>query len=258
MKQNKIFGLIGYPLSHSFSKKYFTEKFEKENIKDYEYNLYPIEKIDLLPKLIADNYSLCGLNITIPYKESVLPFLDELDETAKAVGAVNCIKIVSGTGYKVSRLIGYNTDVYGFRQSIKPFLEIQHERALILGTGGASKAVAFVLKEIGIECYFVSRSKHQVSGNKTFLYTELNENIMKVFKLIVNTTPLGMYPHVNEVPEIPYNLISSTHLLVDLIYNPAETEFLKHGKLQGASTINGLSMLHQQAEEAWRIWNIKI
>ncbi len=280
---NKIFGLIGYPLSHSFSKKYFTEKFEKENIKDCEYNLYPIEHINQLPQLIADNPAIEGLNVTIPYKISVIPFLDELDETAKAVGAVNCIKIKKAPNnllkgeelHKTSHsqndlhldspsirdgrgghlLIGYNTDVYGFRQSIKPFLETQHERALILGTGGASNAVSYVLKEIGIDCYFASRSKNSNSGKNTFLYEELNENMINAFKLIVNACPLGMFPNVNSAPEIPYNFISSSHLLYDLVYNPAETEFLKRGKLQGASTVNGLSMLHQQAEEAWRIWN---
>lgn len=258
---NKTFGLIGFPLSHSFSKKYFSEKFVKENISDCEYNLFPIDNIDQLPQLIADNPTLCGLNVTIPYKESVIPYLDELDETAKAVGAVNCIKILRDE-VKVPRLIGYNTDVFGFRQSIKPFLEIQHERALILGTGGASKAVAYVLKEIGIECFFVSRSKEQELrgknqdlGNKIFLYEELTDYIISAFKLIVNTTPVGMYPNVNVAPEIPYPSLLPSHLLYDLVYNPAETEFLKRGKLQGASTVNGLSMLHQQAEEAWRVWN---
>ncbi|MBA3704584.1 MAG: shikimate dehydrogenase [Bacteroidetes bacterium] len=260
----KQFGLIGYPLSHSFSKKYFTEKFEKENIPGCEYNTYPIENIELFPKLIADNLSLCGLNVTIPYKESVIQFLDELDETAKAVGAVNCIKVESrkseigsadNTQLPKPKLIGYNTDVFGFRQSIKPFLETQHERALILGTGGASKAVAYVLKEIGIDCYFVRRKKTEDRIQKTFLYSELNENVIKAFKLIVNTTPVGMYPNVNDAPEIPYNFITSSHLLYDLVYNPIETEFLKRGKQQGASTVNGLSMLHQQAEEAWKIWN---
>ncbi|MES2139873.1 MAG: shikimate dehydrogenase [Bacteroidota bacterium] len=273
---NKTFGLIGSPLSHSFSKKYFSEKFVKENIDGCEYNLYPIDNIDQLPQLITDNPALCGLNVTIPYKESVIPFLDDLDETAKAVGAVNCIKIVSPKSKiqnpKSKILIGYNTDVFGFRQSIKPFLEIQHERALILGTGGASKAVAYVLKEIGIECYFVSRSKNQESrsnppdkmvvragnqdsGAKIFLYEELTDYIISAFKLIVNTTPVGMYPNVNVAPEIPYQSLLPSHLLYDLVYNPAETEFLKRGKSQGASTVNGLSMLHQQAEEAWRIWN---
>lgn len=263
---NKTYGLIGSTLSHSFSKKYFTEKFVKENSSDCEYNLYPIDNIDQLPQLITDNPTLCGLNVTIPYKESVIPFLDELDETAKAVGAVNCIKIVTPDSKiqnpKSQILIGYNTDVFGFRQSIKPFLEIQHERALIIGTGGASKAVAYVLKEIGIECFFVSRSKeqdkrikNQDSGAKIFLYEELNENMINAFKLIVNTTPVGMFPLINELPNLPYQFITSSHLLYDLVYNPVETEFLKRGKSQGASTVNGLSMLHQQAEEAWRIWN---
>src|ERR1017187_1060443 len=234
----KQYGLIGYPLSHSFSKKYFTEKFKKENISDCEYNLYPIENIDQLPQLIADNPTLYGLNVTIPYKESVIPFLDELDETAKAVGAVNCVKILRDENNH--RLIGYNTDVFGFRQSIKPFLEIQHERALILGTGGASKAVAYVLKEIGIDFYFVSRNKESELKDKTFLYDELNEYIINAFKLIVNATPVGMYPNINGTPPLPYNFITPSHLLYDLVYNPAETEFIKHGKLQGASTVNGL------------------
>lgn len=256
----KQYGLIGYPLSHSFSKKYFTEKFEKENIKNCEYNLFPIENINLLPQLISDNPTLCGLNVTIPYKESVIPFLNELDETAKAVGAVNCIKITRN-GNSI-HLKGYNTDVYGFRQSIKPFLEIQHERALILGTGGASKAVAYVLKEIGINTYFVSREKSQKAevksqkaGNNIFTYDELNENVINAFKLIVNTSPVGTFPNINDAPAIPYNFISASHLLYDLVYNPPETEFLKRGKAQGASTVNGLSMLQQQAEEAWSIWN---
>ena len=251
----KLFGLIGYPLSHSFSKKYFSEKFEKENISGCEYNTYPIENINLFPKLITDNPSLCGLNVTIPYKEAVIPFLSELDATAKAVGAVNCIKIDARGKNQEARLIGYNTDVFGFRQSIKPFLESQHERALILGTGGASKAVHYVLKEIGIDCYFVSRSKKQESRDKTLLYSEINENVIGSFKLIINTTPVGMYPNINDTPEIPYHLITSSHLLYDLVYNPLETEFLKRGKQQGASVVNGLSMLHQQAEEACRIWN---
>ncbi len=253
----KLFGLIGYPLSHSFSKKYFTEKFEREKISGCEYNLYPIEKINQFPQLIADHPALCGLNVTIPYKQSVLPFLDELDETAKAVGAVNCIKVqqLSANNHQ---LIGYNTDVFGFRQSIKPFLETQHERALILGTGGASKAVAYVLKEIGIDCYFVTRNKSNQQPptiNNIFNYSELNENVIKAFKLIVNTSPVGMYPNISDAPEIPYNIITSSHLLYDLVYNPIETEFLKRGKQQGASTVNGLSMLYQQAEEAWKIWN---
>jgi shikimate dehydrogenase len=257
----KTYGLIGYPLGHSFSKKYFTEKFEKENIHDCIYNLYPIENINLFPQLINDNADLLGLNVTIPYKESVLPFLDELDATAKGIGAVNCIKILTDEIkttelIKNKRLIGYNTDAFGFRQSIKPFLEKQHERAMILGTGGAAKAVAYVLKEIGIECFYISRKKNLNAKNQ-LTYDELNENVMNAFKLIVNSSPVGTHPNIEEAPQIPYQYVSSEHLLYDLVYNPEQTEFLKRGKDKGAATVNGLSMLQQQAEEAWRIWNIK-
>jgi shikimate dehydrogenase len=252
----KKYGLIGTSLSHSFSKTYFNEKFEKENIQGHEYGLYPISNINELPKLLGDYPELRGLNVTIPYKESVIPFLDELDETAKAVGAVNCIWISPpASNLRSPFLKGYNTDVFGFRQSIKPFLETQHERALILGTGGASKAVYHVLKEIGIDCYFVTRNKSGNNERNLFDYSELNEYIINAFKLIINTTPLGMYPDVDQSPEIPYQQLTSSHLLYDLIYNPSETEFLKKGKEQKASVVNGLSMLKQQAEEAWRIWN---
>lgn len=254
------YGLIGYPLSHSFSKKYFTEKFQKENILNSEYHAFPIEKIELLPQLIKDNPTLKGLSVTIPYKETVIPFLDELDATAKKIGAVNCIKISNSTPNSQLPspfLKGYNTDAFGFRQSIKPFLESQHERALILGTGGASKAVEFVLKEIGIDCYFVTREKSNqpTTTNNQFTYDEVNENMLNAFKLIINATPLGMFPNVDTCPNIPYQFISPTHLLYDLVYNPAETEFLKRGKAKGAATVNGYSMLQHQAEEAWRIWN---
>jgi len=250
----KIYGLIGYPLTHSFSKKYFTEKFEKENISDCEYNLYSLSSIHQLSQLLQDNPEIAGLNVTIPYKESIIPLLNELDPIAKAVGAVNCIKIEHGNN-KQPRLKGFNTDVFGFRQSIKPFLEKRHERALILGTGGASKAAAYVLKEIGLDCYFITRHKNQSSGPNTFLYEELNEYMLNAIKLVINTTPIGMFPNIKEAPAIPYDLLTPSHLLYDLIYNPAETEFLKRGKEKGAETINGLSMLQQQAEEAWRIWN---
>lgn len=259
MKQLHSYGLIGYPLSHSFSKKYFTEKFENEQLSDHEYHLFPIEKMEELPDLIKKHPTLKGLNVTIPYKESVLPFLNELDETAKEIGAVNCIRMIEDeTQPTGKKLIGYNTDAFGFRQSIKPFLETHHERALILGTGGASKAVHHVLKTIGIDCYFVTRTKiidNQLITKKEFSYEELNDYVMSAFKLIVNTTPVGMYPNVADAPAIPYELLTPTHLLYDLVYNPLETEFLKRGKKAGASTINGLTMLHQQAEEAWRIWN---
>jgi shikimate dehydrogenase len=250
----KTYGLIGYPLTHSFSKKHFTEKFEKENITDCEYNLYSLSTIHQLPQMLKDNPQIKGLNVTIPYKESVMPFLNELDPIAKAIGAVNCIKVDQGSNDQV-KLIGYNTDVFGFRQSIKPFLEKRHERALILGTGGASKAVAYVLKEIGLDCYFITRHKTHSSGPNTFLYDELNEYMLNAIKLVVNTTPGGVFPNGKEAPAIPYDLITPSHLLYDLVYNPAETEFLRRGKEKGAETINGLSMLQQQAEEAWRIWN---
>lgn len=255
MKQLYSYGLIGYPLSHSFSKKYFSEKFEKQKLLDHEYHLFPIETIDEFPALIKKHTTLKGLNVTIPYKESIIPYLDELDETAKEIGAVNCIRIINDSGVK--KLKGYNTDAFGFRQSIKPFLETHHERALILGTGGASKAVHYVLKSIGIDCYFVTRTKiidNQLLTKNEFSYEELNEYVLSAFKLIVNTTPVGMYPNTGDAPAIPYEFITPSHLLYDLVYNPEETEFLKRGKKMGASAINGLSMLHQQAEEAWRIW----
>jgi shikimate dehydrogenase len=247
----KKYGLIGYPLSHSFSGRYFNEKFEKEQIRDASYELFPLENIADFPGLLKKNPGLLGLSVTIPHKEKIIPFLDELDPIAKAVAAVNCIRI-DAQGKKT----GFNTDVFGFRQSIKPFLEMQHEKALILGTGGASKAVHYVLKEIGIDCYFVSRKKTGAPGEKIFSYEELNDYAMNVFKLIVNTTPLGMFPDIENKPQLPYQALTPAHLLYDLVYNPAETAFLKAGKADGAKTVNGLSMLQQQAEEAWRIWNL--
>ena len=257
MKKNKLYGLIGKPLTHSFSKKYFTEKFEKEGIENCTFELFSLDTIQELTYLIKENPSLTGLSVTIPYKESVIPFLNRLHSTADAVGAVNCIQIIRSNNEE-PELIGYNTDVFGFQQSIKPFLESQHERALILGTGGASKAVSYVLKNIGIDCYYVTRDKTKENINnsgRTFSYDKINENVIRAFKLIINTSPVGMFPNSELAPAIPYQAISAGHLLYDLVYNPAETEFLKKGKEQGASVVNGLSMPHQQAEEAWKIWN---
>lgn len=256
----KIFGLIGYPLTHSFSKQYFAEKFKKEQITGADYRLFPIEHISQFPNLLANNPNLTGLNVTIPYKESIMPLLDELDPISKAVGAVNCIKISGAVGNQLPILKGFNTDVVGFRKSIKPFLEIQHERALIIGTGGAAKAVAYVLAEIGIDCFFVTRNKNTAKipadfKNKLFSFEEVNEYVIRAFKLIVNASPIGMYPAIDEAPPLPYQLLTTEHLLYDLVYNPSETAFLKQGKLNGAATVNGLSMLSLQAEEAWRIWN---
>jgi shikimate dehydrogenase len=253
----RLFGLIGFPLSHSFSEKYFAEKFQREQITDASYRLFPIESIEKLPELIAENPGLIGLNVTIPYKEKVIPFLDELDETAQAVGAINTLKFQSlpvSIGTKV-KIIGFNTDVHGFRQSLKPFLTSAHERALILGTGGASKAVEYVLKQIGVDCIFVSREKKAVAGKTILSYEELNSYVIDSCKLIVNCSPVGTFPNVNEFPKLPYESIGKEHLLYDLIYNPAETEFLKKGKANGAQIMNGLDMLKMQAEKAWEIWN---
>jgi shikimate dehydrogenase len=253
------FGLIGFLLSHSFSEKYFTGKFQRENITDASYQLFPLEKIELFPEFLASQKDLAGLNVTIPYKEKIIPYLDELDETAKAVGAVNTI-LITPPPSPVPRpfLKGFNTDVYGFRQSLKPFLTSAHERALILGTGGASKAVEFVLKQIGVECIFVSQQKKNIPGKTILTYHELNEYVMKACKLIVNCSPVGTFPDVNEAPQIPYEFITTEHFLYDLVYNPAETEFLRRGKAKGAQTMNGLDMLKMQAEKAWEIWNSKI
>lgn len=242
----KTLGLIGYPLSHSFSKKYFEEKFAKEKISGYTYELYPIKSIDEFPALLDKEKELLGLNVTIPYKESVIPFLDELDETAQEIGAVNCIKI-SG-----EKLKGYNTDAFGFRQSLRPFLDLNHTKALIFGTGGASKAVAYVLKQWDIPFWFVGRSKKDMPNYLT--YSEVNETVISACKLLVNTTPLGTFPNVNICIDIPYSAISDKHLAYDLVYNPAETLFLQKAKAQGALISNGYNMLCFQAEEAWKIW----
>ena len=256
----RLFGLIGFPLSHSFSVKYFTEKFQREGITDAVYKAFPITDINLLPDLIKCHPNLRGFNVTIPYKEQIIPLLDELDETAKMIGAVNCVGLQQHT--PISHLPspflkGYNTDVIGFRQSLKPFLASHHERALILGTGGASKAVEYVLRGIGVECIFVSRhvAPDSARSDKTILtYSQLNQYVMAMCKLIVNCTPVGTFPHVDAAPEIPYEFITKDHFLYDLVYNPAETEFLKRGKAKGALTLNGMDMLKMQAEAAWKIW----
>jgi shikimate dehydrogenase len=252
----RVFGLIGNPLTHSFSEKYFTDKFREENITDAVYKLFPLEKIENFPDLLAANPGLSGLNVTIPYKEKIIPFLHELDPIAEATGAVNTIKISSSLLSPGSVLLrGFNSDVYGFRQSLKPFLTPVHERALILGTGGSSKAVEYVLKEIGIECIFVSRNKKIMPGKTVLTYDELNRYVIDACRLIVNTTPAGMFPNVNSAPVIPYEFLTRSHFLYDLVYNPVETEFLKRGKEKGAQVMNGIDMLKLQAEEAWRTWN---
>ena len=247
---NKVLGLIGYPLGHSFSAGYFKEKFSKESITGFEYNNFEISDIKLLPDIIKNNPELIGLNVTIPYKEAVIPFLDVLDISAKNVGAVNTIKI-DRSGDKI-KLTGYNTDTYGFRESLKPSLSMHHQNALILGTGGAAKAAEFVLKDIGLKVLFVSRKP---SKENEVSYDSLNETAMQNFPLIVNSSPIGMHPNIDQCPDIPYQFLNSKNLLFDLIYNPEETLFLKKGKEKGTLIQNGLPMLMLQAEKAWEIWN---
>lgn len=241
------FGLIGYPLGHSFSRKYFTEKFEKEGI-DAQYELYQLAKIEDFDDLIKKN-DFSGLNVTIPYKETVMKYLDEVDETAAEIGAVNTILFKNGGNKTI--LKGYNTDVIGFTNSIFPHLKPFHKKALILGTGGAAKAVVYGLNKLGIETTYVSRSPKE--GQLS--YQNLNENILSDYLIIVNASPVGTFPNVDNCPDIPYNLLTSKHLLYDLVYNPAETLFLKKGKAKGAAIQNGSEMLTGQAIAAWKIWN---
>lgn len=239
----KKYGLIGKKLSHSFSKKYFTEKFENQGIEACYLNFELNEISDFSDLLTKD---LSGLNVTIPYKETIIPFLDELSPEAQEVSAVNTIQFSDG------KLIGHNTDIFGFQQMIKPFLASHHERALILGTGGASKAVAYVLENLGIDVVFVSRSK---KANNIFGYVDINQQMCRSIKLIVNTTPVGMFPDVNVCPQFPFEFLTADHLVIDLIYNPEKTQFLAQSELQGALIVNGKTMLEQQAERAWQIWN---
>jgi len=249
-KQKRQFTLIGYPLSHSFSEKYFTQKFEREKIPNHTYSLSPLTSIEEFPKLIAANPNLVGLNVTIPYKEQVIPYLDEISEEAQAIGAVNTIKVEHG------KLKGYNTDVYGFETSLLNFLQKENkkitvENALVLGTGGAAKAVVFILKKLGIDPILVSR--RQKSGDLT--YSDLDTPIFEECRLIVNTTPLGMLPNLDSFPDLPYNRLNKNFFLYDLVYNPEKTVFLKRGESQKAAIMNGLEMLHLQAEKSWEIWN---
>jgi len=243
----KQFGLIGFPLGHSFSKIFFTDKFEKEGI-DAVYDLYPLEEIGQFEDLI-EKQELTGLNVTIPYKQQVMRYLSELDETAAVIGAVNVIKFIRKDGKLI--LKGYNSDAVGFEQSLIPFLKPHHQQALVLGTGGASKAIFYVLKKLGIEPVYVSRT----AGEGILTYQELNESILKEKTLIVNCTPAGMYPNVDACPDIPYEFLTDKHLLYDVIYKPDETLFMKKGKMMGATTVNGLEMLYGQARAAWEIWN---
>jgi len=240
------FGLIGYPLSHSFSQKYFTDKFEKEGLAgEYRYQAYPIKTIAELPRLLQSNPSLEGLNVTIPYKEQVLRYLTEQGPIVQQVGACNCIRIKDG------KLTGYNTDVLGFEQSLRKHLQPHHKKALILGTGGAGKAVEYVLQQKGIRYRYVSR-KPSVNH---FSYEQVTPAVLAEYKLIINTTPLGMYPNTTQAPPIPYGALTAEHYLFDVIYNPATTLFLQQGAQRGAAIQNGLDMLIIQADESWKIWS---
>ena len=243
------FGLIGFPLSHSFSKKFFTEKFERQHINDCQYELYPIETVQLLPEILANEPSLRGLNVTIPYKLDVLPFLDDLDEAARHIGAVNCISIVAKEGASI--LKGYNTDAYGFEESLKPLLEAHHTKALVFGDGGAAKAVKYVLDILSIPYLVVSRR----ADAQGITYAEVDTALLKEYTILINTTPLGMTPNLEGYPDIPYKGLSDKHLAYDLVYNPQETAFLKKAASNGAKVKNGLEMLYLQAERSWDIWN---
>tara|TARA_Y100000589_G_scaffold332102_1_gene389288 strand:- start:4355 stop:5119 length:765 start_codon:yes stop_codon:yes gene_type:complete len=247
----KNFGLIGQTLSHSFSKKFFNEKFLNENI-DASYKNFEINTIKEFPNLFKKDFIINGLNVTIPYKQKVIKFLNELDPISNEIKAVNTILPIYKKG-NLMFLKGYNTDVYGFKQLIKPYLKSNHNKALIFGTGGASKAVSYVLKNYGIDINYVSRSNK--NNFSTYSWDQVNENMIKYHELIINTTPIGMYPNDNELLSIPYQSISKNHLLVDLIYNPEETKFLKKGIQQGARCLNGKNMLIHQALKAWDIWN---
>jgi shikimate dehydrogenase len=261
----KHYGLIGFPLSHSFSKKFFTNKFETEGITDAKYDLFPLEHIKDLRPLLHQHQNLCGLNVTVPHKINVLRYLDWIEHDARSVGAVNCIRITAESPVMAAfagevgikghdfKLEGFNTDIYGFEMSLKPLLKRRHDEALVLGDGGAAKAVKFVLHNLGIAYKVVTR--RTMPGN--ILFGELKPHHIKQHKLIINTTPIGMSPKVDEYPHIPYDSLTDDHLLYDLIYNPEQTLFLKKGEEHGATTKNGYEMLVLQAERSWEIWNSK-
>jgi shikimate dehydrogenase len=240
------YGLIGYPLTHSFSQKYFTEKFEREGITDCTYSNFSLPQIGELAGVLADP-ELCGFNITIPYKQAVLDYLHSKSDVVAAIGACNCIRIEGG------QLTGYNTDVVGFEQSMVRHLAPHHSRALVLGTGGAAKAVEWVLQRLGIEYVLVTRRPR--AGSADMSYQQVTAEVLAEATLIINTTPLGMHPHVEECPPLPYEALTPRHYLFDLIYNPARTLFLRKGQERGAVVENGHEMLILQAEESWRIWN---
>ena len=239
----KHYGLIGKTLGHSFSAAFFKDYFEKKNI-EAKYSNFELNEIEEILPLFAQNLS--GLNVTFPYKESIIPFLDRLDESAAQIGAVNVIAFENG------EKVGYNTDAYGFAQSIKPFLTFEHERALIFGTGGASKAVAHVFKQIGLDLFYISRNGNEANG--VFRYEDINNHMLRSCRVLVNCTPVGTFPDVNACFELPFEHLTPAHLFIDLVYNPSETELMKRAKKNGATVMNGLSMLQHQALKSYEIW----
>ena len=247
----KTFGLIGHRLGYSFSKKFFSEKFVAENLPDHEYVNFELDSIEEFSGIFEQGKEICGLNCTIPYKQQIMQFLDEIDSEAAQIGAVNTVKITWSDGKR--KLKGFNTDCYGFEHSLKPMLEAKHSKALILGTGGASKAIKYVLEKLGIE--YLSASIEEPLFEKEIRYSQITDSLLKEYLIIIHATPIGTFPNVDNCPDIPYESITSNYVLFDLVYNPEETLFLKKGKNQGAKTKNGLEMLHLQAIRAWEIWN---
>jgi shikimate dehydrogenase len=247
----KTYGLIGHRLGYSFSRNFFTEKFGKENLQEHEYVNFELDSINEFPGIFESGKTISGLNCTIPYKQQIMQFLDEIDAEAAQVGAVNTVKIMTKDGKR--HLKGFNTDIYGFENSLHPMLETKHQKALILGTGGASKAIKHILNKLNIE--YVSASIEEQLFEKEIRYNQITDELVKEYLIIIQATPLGTFPNVDNCPDIPYQSITSDHVLFDLVYNPEETLFLKKGKAQGAKTKNGLEMLHLQAIRAWEIWN---
>lgn len=245
-----IYGLIGYPLGHSFSVEYFSKRFSDGKI-DAEYRNFPLEEVSQFEQLVKREPGLAGLNVTVPYKQKILPFLDALDRTARTIQAVNTIKFCRKDNHLA--LLGYNTDVIGFERSLKEHLKPDHQQAIVLGTGGSSKAIVFVLEQLGIEYRMISRSR----GEGVVTYEDLDPALVAQSSLIINTTPLGMHPEVDGCPDIPYEAITPDHLMFDLVYNPEKTQFLSRGKALGATIVNGYNMLVYQAEASWEIWNKK-
>lgn len=247
----KTYGLIGYRLGYSFSKGFFTSKFEKENLAEHEYVNFELDSIDDFPSIFEKNDHIAGLNCTIPYKQQIMPFLDEIDEEAAKVGAINTVKIIREAND--TKLIGFNTDIYGFENSLKPMLTPIHKKALILGTGGASKAIKYILDKLKIE--YISASIEEQLFENEIRYEQIDGILLSEYLIVINATPLGTFPKVDNCPNIPYEKLTENHVLFDLVYNPEETLFMKKGKEKGALVKNGLEMLHLQAVKAWEIWN---